>query len=77
MDGSAKWPPTANEKVPGVRITRVDDGSDVEVHVCARYVEGLVLRELATRNAAEVCVAGAFGQIDVIIDDVLVEQDAI
>src|SRR5215469_291952 len=39
----------AGEKVQGVLVRPAADGLDVEVHVCAHYVESLNLDELAAR----------------------------
>jgi uncharacterized alkaline shock family protein YloU len=69
----------AGEKVQGVIVRSTADGLDVEVHVCAHYVESLNLDELAARvrEAARQSLAAAGGtpvsRIDVAIDDLYVE----
>jgi hypothetical protein len=68
------------ERVSGVRVTPVDDGVGIEVHLCALYADTLVLPELAARvratirQTAEGTDARPIKHIDVAFDDVLGDQ---
>jgi hypothetical protein len=65
----------AREKVQGVVVRPTADGLDVEVHVCAHYVDSLNLDDLAgrAREAARQSLEAAgetrVCRIDVAIDD--------
>jgi uncharacterized alkaline shock family protein YloU len=67
------------EKVQGVIVRSTHDGLDVEVHVCARYVDALSLDDLAAhvreaaRQSIEAAGATRISRIDVAIDDLYVE----
>ncbi len=69
------------EKVRGVVIHRAGSALDIEVHVCALYVDSLVLPELAARvrtavrQSVEALGAGPLGRIDVAFDDLRVEEE--
>jgi hypothetical protein len=69
----------ARDKVPGVIVRPTADGLDVEVHVCARYTNSLVLDELATRvrdarrQSIEASGATCISRIDVAFDDISIE----
>jgi hypothetical protein len=69
----------AGEKVQGVIVRATADGLDVEVHICAHYVDSLVMDELAarvreaTRHALDAAGATPLSRIDVAIDDLQVE----
>jgi uncharacterized alkaline shock family protein YloU len=66
------------EKVPGIVVARVDDGLQIEVHVCAHYTKALVLPELAARvrtavrQTVEARDTRPLRRVDVAIDDVQV-----
>jgi uncharacterized alkaline shock family protein YloU len=69
----------AHEKVQGVSVRPTADGLDIEVHVCARYVDSLNLDELAARvrkaarQSLEAAGATRVSRIDVVIDDLSIE----
>ena len=69
------------ERVRGVVIRRAGSALDIEVHVCALYVDSLVLPELAARvrtavrQAVEAFGAGPLGRIDVAFDDLRVDEE--
>jgi hypothetical protein len=64
------------EKVPGIVVDWVDDGLEIEAHVCAHYTNALVLPELAARvrtavrQAVEARDARPIRRIDLAFDDV-------
>ncbi len=66
------------EKVPGIVVAWVDDGLEIEVHVCVHYTSALVLPELAARvrTAVRQTVEGRetrpLRRVDVAVDDVRV-----
>jgi uncharacterized alkaline shock family protein YloU len=66
------------EKVPGIVVERVDDGLEIEVHVCAHYTKALVLPELAARvrtavrQTVEARDTRRLRRVDVAVDDVRV-----
>ena len=68
-----------HEKVRGVVVRRTESVLDVQVHICARYADSLVLEELAervrqaTRASAAAAGAGTIGGIDVVFDDLYFE----
>ena len=69
----------AGEKVRGVIVRPTAEGLDIEVHVCARYGDSLVLDELATRvreatrRSVEAAGAPRVSRIDVAFDDLSIE----
>jgi uncharacterized alkaline shock family protein YloU len=69
------------EKVRGVVVGRVAGAFDIEVHVCARYADSLVLSELAARvrsavrQSVEGLGVGLLRRIDVAFDDLRVEEE--
>jgi uncharacterized alkaline shock family protein YloU len=69
------------EKVRGVVIGRAASALDLEVHLCARYANSLVLVELAARvrsavrQSVEGLGVGPLRRIDVAVDDLRVEEE--
>jgi len=69
------------ERVTGVVVSRVGGALDIQVHVCARYTDSLVLPELAARvriavrQSVEALGAGPLALIGVAFDDVCVEGE--
>ncbi len=64
----------------GVAVGRAAGALDIEVHLCARYADSLVLPELAARvrsavrQSVESLGAGLLRRIDVAFDDLRVEE---
>jgi len=69
------------QKVAGVMVGRVGGALVIEVHLCARYTDTLVLPELAARvriavrESVEALGARPLGHVDVVFDDVYVEAE--
>jgi uncharacterized alkaline shock family protein YloU len=68
------------ETVRGVVVDQSAGALDIEVHLCARYADSLVLPELAARvrsavrQSVEALGAGSVRRIDVAVDDLRVEE---
>ncbi len=69
------------ERVRGVVLGRAVSALDIEVHLCARYADSLVLPELAARvrsavrQSVEGIGVGPLRRIDVAFDDLRVEEE--
>ncbi len=71
------------EKVRGVVVGRAGGAFEIEVHLCARYADSLVLPELsarvrdAVRQSVAALDAGPLRRVHVAFDDLCLEEEAI
>ena len=69
------------EQVRGVVLGRTAGALDIEVHLCARYANSLVLAELAARvrsavgQTVEALGVGPVQRMDIAFDDLRVEEE--